>query len=80
MNDPFVDNPAPNWYSPIAPQYGCSNILEVGDPLVGVAINVGVWHPQDEAFFSWFARQSPSLGVNGQYTYLGTFSTYSPSC
>src|SRR5207249_3968848 len=80
LNDPFANNIAPAWYSPLAPQYGCSNYLEVGDPLVGVAFVVNGYHPQDEAFLPWFARQSPSTAINGQYTYLGTFSAYSPSC
>jgi hypothetical protein len=83
-NDPFVDNVTPNWQSPIAPQYGCNNFLEVGDPLVGVAFTVRThhkdYHPQDEAFFSWFAKQTPSLGIHHQYTYLGTFTSVSPSC
>lgn len=83
MNDPFVNNVVPNWQSPIAPQYGCNNFLEVGDPLVGVLFTVNGYdssHLQDEAFFSWFARQSPSIGINGQYTYLNTFSQLSQPC
>lgn len=78
-NDPFIDNVTPYWESPIAPQYGCNNFLEVGDPLVGVAFTVKTdgkkYHPQDEAFFSWFAQQTPSLGIHHQYTYLGTFTS-----
>jgi hypothetical protein len=80
MNDPFVSNVVPTWQSPIAPQYGCSNVLEVGDPLVGVSFVVNGYHPQDEAFLSWFARQSPSIGIDGRYSYLGTFTSPSPSC
>jgi hypothetical protein len=79
-NDPFVDNVVPTWSVPGAPQYGCSNGLEVGDPLVGVSFTVNGYHPQDEAFFSWFAKQVPSVGINGQYTYLGTFSGPTPTC
>jgi hypothetical protein len=83
-NDPFGDNVTPNWISPIAPQYGCNNFLEVGDPLVGVAFTVTTegkqYHPQDIAFFSWFAKQTPSLGIHHQYTYLGTFTAAAPSC
>jgi hypothetical protein len=80
MSDPFGDNIVPAWQSPLAPQYGCSNVLEVGDPLVGVAFNVNGYHPQDEAFLSWFARQTPSIGLLGRYSYLGTFTSPSPSC
>ncbi|HZS78865.1 MAG TPA: hypothetical protein VFA41_19805 [Ktedonobacteraceae bacterium] len=79
-NDPFVDNVTPNWISPIAPQYGCNNFLEVGDPLVGVVFTVNGYHPQDEAFYSWFAKQVPSIGIHNQYTYLGTFTSPSPVC
>lgn len=79
-NDPFVDNAVPTWTVPGAPQYGCSNGLEVGDPLVGVTFTVNGYHPQDEAFFSWFAKQVPSVGIDGQYTYLGTFSGPTPTC
>ena len=83
-NDPFVNNTVPSWSVPSQPQYGCSSMLEVGDPLAGVDFQVTTkgkaYHPQDIAFFSWFARQAPSIGINGKYTYLGSFSTYSPSC
>jgi hypothetical protein len=80
MNDPFGSNTAPAWQSPIAPQYGCNNALEVGDPLVGVSFNVNGYHPQDEAFFSWFSHDVPSIGLMGRYSYLGTFTSPSPNC
>src|SRR5256886_4358429 len=35
LNDPFVNNVVPAWSVPFEPQYGCSNYLETGDPLVG---------------------------------------------
>ncbi|MDQ2904261.1 MAG: hypothetical protein M3Y81_11975 [Chloroflexota bacterium] len=79
-NDPFVSNAVPPWSVPSEPQYGCTNLLEVGDPLVGVVFTVNGYHLQDEAYFSWFARQKPAIGFHRQYTYLGTFTTYSPSC
>lgn len=80
MNDPFINNKVPNWTVPSAAQYGCSNSLETGDPLVGVAFDVNGYHPQDEALLAWFARQAPSPSYQGRYTYLGTFTTFSPSC
>lgn len=83
FNDPFTNNVVPNWISPIAPQYGCNNSLEVGDPLVGVVFTVSGFskdHLQDEAFFTWFARESPSKALNGLYTYLGTFKALSKKC
>ena len=81
-NDPFTNNIVPNWISPIAPQYGCNNFLEDGDPLVGVVFTVVGFtqHLQDEAFFSWFARQKPSIGIKGRYTYLATFKGLSKVC
>lgn len=79
-NDPFTDNVVPSWSVPSQPQYGCSNILEVGDPLVGVTSYIVGYHMQDEAFFSWFARQTPSISINGQYSFFGTFDAPSPSC
>jgi hypothetical protein len=78
-NDPFTNNTVPVWNVPSEPQYGCSNILEVGDPLVGHAFVVNGYHPQDVAAFSWFARQSPSWSYNGRYDYLGLFTTFSSS-
>lgn len=79
LNDPYTNNTVPEWNVPNEPQYGCQNILEVGDPLVGVAFVVNGYHPQDVASFSWFARLSPSLNQNGLYSYLGTFTTFSSS-
>ncbi len=83
LNDPFGTNVVPVWSVPSEPQYGCSNVLEVGDPLVGVTFTAstsyGTYTMQDEVFFPWFARQSPSLSFGGRYTFLGTFSTYSSS-
>lgn len=70
-NDPFVDNFVPRF---AAPGYPCQNVLEVGDPLVGTNLppaSYNGYHLQDEVFFSWFAHQSPSIGINGQYDYLG---------
>ena len=80
LNDPFVNDVVPRWSVPSEPQYGCSKFFEVGDPLVGHVFTVGGWHFQDEANFSWFARQSPSIGFMGRYSYRGTFKTFSKSC
>jgi hypothetical protein len=83
MNDPFTTNVVPNWISPSAPQYGCNNALEVGDPLVGVVFTVTgftSYHLQDIAFYNWFARQSPSTAINGQYSYKKTITSISAMC
>jgi hypothetical protein len=80
MNDPFGSNVVPTWESVLAPQYGCSNLLETGDPLVGIAFDVNGYHPQDEAFLSWFAHQAPSIGYGGRYSFLGSFTSPSTLC
>jgi hypothetical protein len=83
LHDPFISNTVPAWRSPRSlPSafYGCSSLLETGDPVVDVAFDMNRYQLSDEAFFSWFAHQTPSIGINGQYTYLGTFTEPSPHC
>jgi hypothetical protein len=40
-DDPFVNNLVQPWLTPTAPQYGCSNILETGDPVVAIGFAMG---------------------------------------
>jgi hypothetical protein len=80
LSDPFVNDHVPAWSVPSEPQYGCSSFFEVGDPLVGHVFKINGLHYQDEANFSWFARQKPSVGRNGWYSYRGTFKKFSPTC
>ena len=40
-DDPFVNNLVEPWLTPTAPQYGCTNILETGDPVVGIGFSMG---------------------------------------
>lgn len=40
-DDPFVNNTVEPWLTPTAPQYGCSGILETGDPVVGIGFAMG---------------------------------------
>jgi hypothetical protein len=60
---------------------GCQGNLENGDPLSGtefpalLASNGFTYHPQELAFFSWFYRQVPSIGVNAWYSDNGTFAS-----
>ena len=86
MNDPFLLNAVTPWSTPTAPQYGCTGLLETGDPLSGVWFPLsgnpepnpragGVWHPQDSVFLQWFLRQSPSSAFGGHYTLMGTSNT-----
>lgn len=70
-DDPFVNNLVNPWLTPTAPQYGCTDILETGDPVVGIGFtmpgntfdNVAgdpTWHPEDEVLLPWFARETPN--------------------
>jgi hypothetical protein len=88
-DDPFINNYVQPWLTPTAPQYGCTALMETGDPVVGYWFPLrdnpqaganGVWHPEDEVYFSWFARQSPSIAYNGLYTYMGTFTSPAQGC
>ncbi|HEY6055191.1 MAG TPA: hypothetical protein VIU86_14755 [Gaiellaceae bacterium] len=40
-DDPFVNNWVEPWLTPTAPQYGCTNILETGDPVVAIGFAMG---------------------------------------
>jgi hypothetical protein len=60
-DDPFVNNVVTPWVTPTAPQYGCTNLLETGDPVVGygfkITLNGTPYHPED-AFFLVCARDA----------------------
>jgi hypothetical protein len=85
MDDPKGDNVTPVWGN-AGEVSGCtSNVLEVGDPLSGTAFPVTMpngytYHPQDLAFKSWFYGDDPSSGVNGWYSFNGTFKTPAAVC
>jgi hypothetical protein len=40
-DDPFINNLVEPWLTPTAPQYGCSNTLETGDPVVAIGFAKG---------------------------------------
>jgi len=40
-DDPFINNYVEPWLTPTAPQYGCTNILETGDPVVAIGFAMG---------------------------------------
>jgi hypothetical protein len=40
-DDPFVNNTVQPWLTPTAPQYGCTNVMETGDPVVGIGFAKG---------------------------------------
>jgi hypothetical protein len=78
LDDPFVNNAVQPWRAATAPQYGCTSLLETGDPVVGVwfpydgntaeappgTTYYGQYHPEDEAYAQWFGRGGiePVLG------------------
>jgi len=70
LDDPFVDNLVTPWLTPTAPQYGCTPVLETGDPVVGDWYPLdgnktsksdgynyyGQYHPEEEVFAQWYAH------------------------
>jgi hypothetical protein len=84
-DDPFVNNEVNPWLTPTAPQYGCTEDLETGDPVVGYGFKIPMsngitYHPEDEVHYSWFARESPSRAEQGYYTYLNNFADVASGC
>ena len=96
-DDPFVNNTVDPWLTPTAPQYGCTGILETGDPVVGIGFTMpgntydtgqyadGYYHPEDEVFLPWFAREAPNTTSQatqrkstniGRYTFMGDLNPY----
>ena len=82
--NPIESNATPPWgHTGQVP--GCQKDLEVGDPLSGTTFPIQMdngftYHVQDLAFFSWFYHQTPSIGVDGLYSLMGTFTTPAAAC
>jgi len=79
LNDPFYDNNVPAWLSPESGVCG-GRQLEVGDPLTYYRIKKGGFVMQDVAFYSWFARQSPSIGYQKRYDLAGKLTSPAANC
>lgn len=79
LNDPFYNNTVPSWLSPESGACGGKQ-LEVGDPLTEYRIRRGGFVLQDIAFFSWFARQKPSIGYKRRYDLAGKLSSPAQNC
>jgi hypothetical protein len=88
LDDPYTNNAVQPWKVASAPQYGCTGVLEVGDPVVGLWFGLngntdvnayGQWHPEDEVFAQWFGRGGvePVLGSSwdGRFTFDGSRTT-----
>jgi len=90
MNDPFVGAFALGFINLIPPAVlpgqggACIPNFEVADPLEAPPVvftqvtNSTTYHLQDAAFLSWYMHSN--FGVNGKYSYLGTFTTPSTLC
>jgi hypothetical protein len=88
LDDPFVNNAVDPWLTPTAPQYGCTGVLETGDPVVAVwyglpgnsdAASYGQWHPEEEVFAQWFGHGGvEAAGLrswDGRLTFMGPRTT-----
>jgi hypothetical protein len=87
LDDPFVNNAVQPWLTPTAPQYGCTGVLETGDPVVGVWFPYsgntvgsqdgynyyGQYHPEDEVNAQWFGRGGVESAVGPAYNNHLTF-------
>jgi hypothetical protein len=80
LNNPFTDDIVPNWSLPSQPKVGCTNEFAVGAPLTGTFLTSGSLEYQDVADLSWFARQKPSIGFDGRYSFFGTLTKLPVSC
>jgi hypothetical protein len=77
-DDPFVNNTVEPWVTPTAPQYGCTGVLETGDPVVGVGFAMGT------NTFEQDANPDGSKSADGYYhpedeTFLPWFMRTSPN-
>ena len=67
----------------IIPRSSCAPDFSVcqveAPPVVFTQVTNGTtYHLQDEAFLSWYMHSN--FGVNGKYSYLGTFTTPGTLC
>jgi hypothetical protein len=87
LDDPYVNNAVQPWLTPTAPQYGCTGVLETGDPVVGVWFPYsgnpvgsedgynyyGQYHPEDEVNAQWFGRGGIEPVLGSAYNKYLTF-------
>jgi hypothetical protein len=79
LNDPFNDNVVPGWVNPTSKKCGTTK-LEVGDPLTNIIFAQGGYQLQDVAFYSWFSRDEPSIGIGGAYDFIGKITKPAGVC
>lgn len=82
LDDPFVNNAVQPWVADSAPQYGCTDVLETGDPVVGVWFGMngnadpnsyGQWHPEEEVYAQWFGRGGVETVLGASWNHALTF-------
>ena len=83
-DDPFVNNTVQPWLTPTAPQYGCTGVLETGDPVVGIGFAIGTNTFQQGANPFPDAQGNPTFSADGFYhpedeAYLQWFMRTSPN-
>lgn len=67
-DDPFVNNWVDPWVTPTAPQYGCTGILETGDPVVGIGFSAGTnAYLQTDNPWTSPTDHTPSVSYDGTY-------------
>jgi hypothetical protein len=65
-DDPFVNNGVEPWLTPTAPQYGCTDVLETGDPVVGIGFAMGNnTYLQNPNPWTSPTDHNPSVSVDG---------------
>jgi hypothetical protein len=77
-DDPFVNNTVEPWVTPTAPQYGCTSVLETGDPVVAIGFAMG------KNTFQQGANPNGTHSADGYYhpedeAYLPWFMRTSPN-
>ena len=67
-DDPFINNTVEPWLTPTAPQYGCTNLLETGDPVVAIGFAKGT-NTYDQTPNPWTSptNHTPSISYDGYY-------------
>lgn len=79
LDDPFYTNVVPSWLNPIS--HGCNgDLLEVGDPVTNYEFTAAGTSLQDLVYYSWFSRDTPSIGINGGYDLMNKLPAPATSC
>jgi hypothetical protein len=79
LNDPFGTNVTPEYQVPGQDPGVCSDTLEVGDVIEGlapdyteVALHGFTYHPQTLGLLQWFEGMQPSNAIDGAYSFPDT--------